>query len=165
VNTVSFQEPARAVADDLKWPAYHESSHVCVAEHFGHYTHFVWIGERDGGHKLDTRWRADCGKSEREFRIEEIIIYQAGRAALDHLHGCKHTYPDWHESADHKLSWKRALWLSDNDDEAAELLIRWCERRAQILVENCWPEIRAVVTELLKRKKLTGDQIRKILGE
>jgi hypothetical protein len=150
--------------DDWEWPAHHEAGHIVVAEHFLHRTDFAWIGERDGQHSLDTKWRAEYG-SEEKFRLEEIIILQAGRAALDHLCRRKHHYDDWQNSHDYKHSLSRALWLSDNDEAGALLLIQWAARRAECLVEKFWPQIQAVAFGLLEREpmRLTGDEAREII--
>ena len=150
-------------AADYEWPAFHEAAHcVVAAAHFGHRINFVWIGKRAGKTNLDI-YRASYG-NERQYRLEEIIIYEAGRAAVDHLSGYKHEYADWEQSDDHKLSWPRAMWLSGDDEEAAQLLIQWAARRAECLVEKLWPQIHKLAFALLEQEKLSGEQIREVLS-
>ncbi len=149
----------------MRWPAFHEAAHCSVgAGYFGHRIKTVWIGKRDGGYSPDTEWRPEYGVSEREFRLQEIIILQAGRAALDHLNNCKHYYDDWEAGNDHKLSWKRALWLSDGDEVAAGHLLAYAMRRAELLVDKLWPQIYKLAFTLLEHLKLDAEQIEKTLA-
>ena len=65
----------------------------------------------------------------RQYRLSEIIVLQAGRAAVDRLCKRKLPYADWEAGSDHKLALKRAMWLS-NDDEQGRTAITSMGRRA-----------------------------------
>lgn len=161
----SFFEILSAVTEvdkELESPAFHEAGHVAVADYFGHYVEEVWIAERDGCY-TPAKWTPECSVREREFRLQQIIALQAGRAAIDHLHGCEHEWPNWDESADRRASWKLALWLSDGDQVAAEHLLRYAARRAELLVEKLWPRIEKLACALLQKQKFTGPEIIQIL--
>jgi hypothetical protein len=144
--------------------AIHEAAHCAVADYYGHETGHVWANECDGRHGLNPHgWHREYG-SERGFRLEEILIYQAGRAAEDHLNG-KQNYDDWENSIDHKESWRRALWLSADDEECARLLLQWAARRAELLVRRLWSRIQAIASALCEHGKLSGESVKRIIDE
>jgi hypothetical protein len=69
----------------------------------------------------------------------------------------------WPESVEHHRSWKRALWLSDNDEVGAELLLQWAAGRAQRLVEKLWPQIHRLAFALLEKERLSGGEINQVI--
>lgn len=144
--------------------AYHESGHCVTAAYLKCQTKGAWIGECDGGYHHDTEWRARNDLEHRQYRLNEIIIFQAGRAAVDRLSGCKQSYPDWETSNDHKLSLKRAMWLSGDDEQCAGLLLQWAARRAECLVTELWDEVQKLAFALLEHEKLSADQIKETLA-
>jgi hypothetical protein len=95
--------------------------------------------------------------------LEETIIHLAGRAALDHLNRRKQRCDDWEQCTDGRESLKRAMFLSGDDEQAAELLLQWAARRAECLVAKLWPQIHAVAFGLLEHERLNGDQVREIV--
>jgi hypothetical protein len=65
----------------------------------------------------------------------------AGKAAIDKWYGWKAQSDDaWKASKDHAEAFAAALQLSDNDADAAELLVKWAERRANVVVEQQWAQ-------------------------
>jgi hypothetical protein len=54
--------------------------------------------------------------------------------------------------------------LNDGDSQGAEWLIKWLDRRAQLLVEKQWPQVHKLAFGLLEHEKLTGPQVAKILN-
>jgi hypothetical protein len=49
---------------------------------------------------------------------------------------------NWKASKDHAEAFAAALWFSDNDAEAAGLLVKWSECMADVVVEQQSPQIR-----------------------
>jgi len=83
------------------------------------------IGGQDGGYHRDREWRAVNDTERRQYRLSQIIVLQAGRAAVDRLCKRKLPYADWEAGSDHKLALKRAMWLSNDNEQAAQLLLQW----------------------------------------
>ena len=48
--------------------------------------------------------------------------------------------------------------------QTAELLVKWGERRADVLVEEQWPQIHKLAFALLEHEQLNGEQIDKLLA-
>jgi hypothetical protein len=71
---------------------------------------------------------------------------------------------NWRGSDDRKQALTCALKLSDGDTEAAELLVKWGERRAEVMVGRTWPQVHKLAFALLEHGKLSGDQVRDLLG-
>jgi len=71
----------------------------------------------------------------------------------------------WLESKDHSDALAAALRVSDGDNKAAELLVKWGERRADVLVAEQWPQIHKLAFALLERNqgKLNAQEIAKVL--
>ncbi len=153
-----------ADADSYEWPAFHEASHCCLAEYFSQETKEAWIARREGQH-IPAEWRAPSNVADKQRRLNEIIVLMAGRAGVDRLSGRKLEYPDWHESDDYTLALRRAMWLSGDDEQAADLLLQWGARRAELLVERLWHEIHAVAYGLLEHERLTGSHVREIIKQ
>ena len=54
--------------------------------------------------------------------------------------------------------------MNDGDSQGAELLIKWLDRRAQLLVEKQWPQVHKLAFGLLEHEKLTGEQVNVCVG-
>jgi len=56
--------------------------------------------------------------------------------------------------------------VSDNDTKTAELLVKWGERRADVLVEEQWPQIHKLAFALLEHEqgKLDAGEIDEALN-
>ena len=57
-----------------------------------------------------------------------------------------------------------ALSLSDNDAKAAELLVKWAERRAEVIVKRRWKQVHRLAYALLEFDRLTGEQVTRVLN-
>jgi hypothetical protein len=54
--------------------------------------------------------------------------------------------------------------LSEGDEQAAEHLLAYVMRRAELLVENSWPQIHKLAFALLEHERLDGAQVKVILN-
>jgi hypothetical protein len=103
--------------------------------------------------------------AKRETLMELILACCAGKSAMDRWYGWKaKTDENWRASDDYKHARSLALRLNDGDEQGAELLVAWLERRAELLVEKQWPRIHKLAFALLDREKLCGSEINKILN-
>jgi hypothetical protein len=83
---------------------------------------------------------------------------------MNKWYGCKAKSDDnWKASKDHAQAFAAALGFSDNDAEAAELLVAWAERRADVIVDQLWAQIHKLAFALLEHDSLTGAQVKAIL--
>jgi len=48
---------------------------------------------------------------------------------------------NWLGSRERRQALIAVIQLSDGDREAAELLVRWSERRAKAIIEKHWPQV------------------------
>jgi hypothetical protein len=60
-------------------------------------------------------------------------------------------------------AFERCVKLADGDAEAAEYLLAYSLRRAEILVERHWSVIGRVAYGLLCYERLSGEQLREII--
>jgi hypothetical protein len=151
--------------------AWHEAAHCCVGEvAFGHPVQEVAISENGeisgycrpmGG----VMWEYEPeALAKRELLLQYAIRACAGRAAMDKVWGYKPSDDrNWRASKDHAQALECCLTIADGDAEAAEYLLAYSLRRAEILVEKHWGEIGRVAYGLLVHERLTGDQVREIL--
>ena len=107
------------------------------------------IGGQDGGYHRDREWRAVNDTEHRQYRLSEIIVLQAGQAAVDRLCKRKLPYADWEAGSDHKLALKRAMWLSNNDEQGRTAITSMGRRRAEVLVEKRWGQTHKLAFHLL----------------
>jgi hypothetical protein len=83
---------------------------------------------------------------------------------MDKWYGWKAKSGDnWKASKDHAQAFAAALGFSDNDAEAAELLVAWAERRADVIVDQLWAQIHKLAFALLEHDSLTGAQVKAFL--
>jgi ATP-dependent Zn protease len=154
--------------------AFHEAGHAVIHQYFSHPLESVAISESDGHCKTVAQWEEKLSDARinylasREHRIERIMVGCAGKAVMDRLYGYKVKDDTvWRASTDYKQAFKYALQLNDDDSLGAELVMTWLERKTDLLIEKEWPRVHKLAFALLEKHEgeLTGDQIRKILGE
>jgi len=136
--------------------AFHEGSHACLHRYFGHEVQELAI-------RPEQHCKLRVGQEVEG--LDYIIGCCAGKAAVDRWYGYKAKSDDnWRASKDRAQALKAALHLSDGDNEAAELLVWWGERRADILVEQQWGQIHSLAFALLEHDSLTGEAVNAILN-
>lgn len=134
---------------------------------FGHRVKELAISENDGHCMLvdEAEWEYDSvALAEREYLIQNAVCACAGRAANDRTYGYKpNDDRNWRASKDRAQAMQCCLAVADGDEVAAEHLLAYVLRRAEILVERHWSEIGRVAYGLLEHERLTGEQVRGII--
>ena len=134
----------------------------------------IEIPEDTGHCKVPAEWTVEIGRKEmvklarREALEQDIMACMAGRCTMGKLYGYKvEDDENWRASDDYKQTKECALRLrlNDGDSEGAELLIRWLERKTDLLIERLWPQIRKLAFALLEHDQLTGEQVREVLAD
>jgi hypothetical protein len=143
----------KAVISDEELTAHHEAGHCALRNYFGIEIAEVWVNEARG----NTRFRVPAGDI---GLLQNIACSLAGKVAEDRVRGRKGKQ----EHGDYARAFDCALRLSAGDKVAADLLIQWAERRTELLVEKLWKQITALASALLQIKKLTGAEVKEILG-
>jgi hypothetical protein len=151
--------------------AIHEASHVFARHFFHHETGEVVISDNgDSGYCTlaagAKRYFSDDEikqLKQRETHLEQAIGLCAGKYGMAHCNGQKPDY-GWKRSKDRAMALQHCLAYCDGDEAGAELLLAYAMRRAELLVANGWPCISEIASELSEHKKLSGDQINKILA-
>ena len=100
---------------------------------------------------------------QRETHLEQAIGLCAGKYGTAGVNGRKPDY-GWKRSKDRAMALRHCMAYCDGDEVAAEILLQFAMRRAEVLVANGWPCISKVASALLDREKLTGNDITGILG-
>jgi len=96
----------------------------------------------------------------RETLLQRAIACCCGKASVDRWYGYRmQEEPNWKASDDHAQAFSCALQLSDGDHTAAEFLVSYAMRMAELLVEKNWSQISRLSFELLERNKLSGPEI------
>src|SRR6266496_2914171 len=154
------------MTDEIR--AFHESGHACAHHHFSHPVSEVAIGGDDGGYCAFARgakryFSDDETKAlkQREAHLEQAITCCAGKYAVAALNGRRADY-GWKRSEDRAQALRYCLAYCDGDEVAAELLLAYAMRRAELLVEKRWPQIHKLAFGLLEHEKLTGEQVKQI---
>jgi hypothetical protein len=86
----------------------------------------------------------------------------AAKCVTQHLRGCVDE-EDWRASSDYVNASRLALEINDGDQQGAELLMAWLERRTDVLVSAQWPQVSKLAFALLEHDSLTGAQVKAIL--
>ena len=132
----------------------HEAGHITAHHYYNHKLGVVEISDSSGS----------CTLPEQEVDTLSLIVCAcAGKAAINRLHRRRNSH-NWRQSDDFKLAFKGALRLSEGDLEAGELLVKWAERKAGVLIEKNWKQVLLVTRALLSKGKLSGEELNKALG-
>jgi len=84
-----------------------------------------------------------------------IVACCSGKAATDRWYGWKAASEEnWLKSRDQREAFRVALQLSGGDALCAGMLMRWAEKRAEILVADHWNQLSDAAHTLLERGKL-----------
>jgi hypothetical protein len=144
--------------------AYHEAGHCCAHHFFQHPVESIEIRQNEGQCVLPREWEEEfdrkrlMGVMQRESWSQYIVCLLAGRAAVAHWHGSKPQSDEaWPTSSDYKDAHKYALDLNDGDSKGATLLLKWLERKAELLVEVEWSRISCLAAALLEHNKIEGN--------
>jgi len=130
--------------------AFHEAAHIVT---------FIYLGE------LDTSVTVEIGNDYgvvRMFRPGNEFKLLIGICA-GHCGEEKTPMETWRHSSDYGEALKVAMKVSGDDKQAAHLLMLWAQRRAEMIVEKCWPEIYALAFKLLE--SVTQDGIARLSGK
>ncbi len=92
----------------------------------------------------------------REFRLASIVSACAARRA-------KSGDVEWFASTDRSQALEHALALSENDEQAAELLLEWGERTADVLVARHQSKVEKLRQILSERGRPSGAEVREII--
>jgi hypothetical protein len=126
--------------------AYHELGHMIAHHFFGHKVDSVEVSDNFGATRLPNQTVSAYGY---------IVALCAGKAAVDRWYGWKAKNDEaWRASDDHKKAYEAALQVSEGDAAAATHLVKWGERRAELIIERYWEKFPAVVEALVERGKL-----------
>src|SRR4029453_5166043 len=90
------------------------------------------------------------------------ITLPAAKCVTQHLRGCVDE-EEWRASSDYVKASRLALEINDGDQQGAELLMAWLERRTDVLVSAQWPQVSKLAFALLEHDSLTGAQVKAIL--
>ena|SRR6266700_4958713 len=135
--------------------ATHEAAHATISHFYGHELAEVEVTEESGQCRLPTQ-KLDA----REY----LIFCCAGRAANCLIGwGDRHKRRAWEASEDYANPFVTAKALSDQDDEAAALLVRYSERRATVLLERNWNAVQRLAYALLNEEKLSGEEVSSLI--
>ena len=128
--------------------AFHEAGHFIAHAFFRHRIESAEVGD-DYGHCTLPAQDVDP--------FDYIIALCAGKAAVDHWYGWKAPgyEENWHKSKDHGMAYRAALKVSGDDHESAALLMKWAERRADIIVKERWSQLEKLAHALVDNGKLT----------
>jgi hypothetical protein len=51
------------------------------------------------------------------------------------------------------------MWPFLRDAQAAELLVKWAERRADAIIEKHWPKVQRLAAAITEKQKFTGNGV------
>ncbi len=161
----------------LESTAYHEAGHAFAAWRLGVRTTALSIvpdGDAKGFHAHRTYFRsldlvflphAYDSSPRAQRRVENMaLVCCAGPAAQRHFNprGFRtyHAEDDWHQAVD-------LLLRKSENTEIVEAYFKLIELRAQNFVAGRWqwPLIECLAEALLKRQRLTGKEVRRVIGE
>ena len=127
--------------------AFHELGHLAAFRYFGYKVDMVEVGDDYGCTQLATPQTIEA--------LHYIIALCSGKAAVDRWYGWKTPTDDnWLKSQDQRRAFRAALQLSSNDPVCARMLMKWAEKRADILIADQWQRIKDTALTLLERGKL-----------
>jgi hypothetical protein len=135
--------------------AYHEAGHCAIHNYFGHDVAELWVDEARG----NCRFRVPNGDI---GLFQTITANFAGKIAEDRARGFSDE-KEWLASGDYAQAFDNALRLSAGDKVAARLLLKWAERRTELLVTKLWARVEELAYALLDRRKLSGCEIQTLL--
>src|SRR5438034_10751420 len=136
---------SRVFDGDGAQAAYHELGHVLAFKAFGYRVSSVEVGEDSGCTVLP----------EQTVNAFDLIVgLCAGKAAVDKWYG----YParddeNWRKSNEYCDAYQVALKVSQNNRQAASLLMQWAERVAGAIIEEHWPEFHEAARALVEHGK------------
>jgi len=135
---------------------YHEAGHSIAHQFFGHK-----IIEVKTGSDAEAGCRVAPQKVE---ALDFIVACCGGKAAVDQLYRAKATTDkNWQASKDHADAFRVALHVSDGDAQAAELLVKWGERMADVVCLRLWPQIHKLAFALLEHGSLSGEHVKQLI--
>jgi len=158
----------RAEVTELEGTAYHEAGHAVLKCAYGVALRHATIIRDDEsevlGHvayTISPSFHPDYDTSSRtRSRAEALIMSSmAGRIAEQRSTGIENL-----EGAEHDIHWEVGFASRmTGSSEEAELYLAWLEHRTRRGVEHRWWAIEAVAAELLKRRKLSAKQVRRVI--
>ena len=70
---------------------------------------------------------------------------------------------EWRTRSDYVHALEFALELNGGDQQGAELMLAWLERKTDILITELWPQINELTYALLNKGRLSGREVIEIL--
>ena len=148
---------------DYEATCYEEISHAVIHHHFRR--EIEEVVATDGGRSYcqlaSESGFNDAELKERESLSRSIMASLAAKWTARKLGG----YDDakWRASSDYVKASRWALRLNNGDQQGAELLMSWLERKTELLIEQQWREINAATHVLLNTGRLSGAQVHDII--
>ena len=153
-----------SAVDDHELRAYHEAGHACADWWHRLPIEFVSIQGGKGLTRLTGRKKItqeEVGEIvTRDFDIERIVCLLAG----GHAERQFFSESDGGGRNDQAEALKIALTLNDGDEKGAQLLLAWCDHRAESFVKSEREQIHKLAFGLLEHDRLSGEQVRHLLG-
>lgn len=152
-----------------RWAAYHEAGHAVAALKIKGLRALERISidevekeESNAGGFYSKSLLRDADPRSRNhrnrIRVEkEIMVAMAGGLAQERKLGSTRVRD--HSRSDMEYAVELALYSNDDKPEAMAFL-ESLSIRAESLVESSWPMIEALAAELLKRRRMTGKELR-----
>jgi ATP-dependent Zn protease len=149
--------------------AYHEAGHAVAAFYLHRKIRSVTICSDEGysgNVRVRGRRRIEGTFDDSTDKVfNDILILYAGQLAQNRF--APRSLRRWHVQTGHSSLLDHDqivdLALTQTDEAGVPLLLKFLKHQAENLVECRWDDIRAVAEALLKRKTLSGDEVRKII--
>jgi hypothetical protein len=137
---------------------YHEAGHAFMRRRLGYEVAFAQISEN----RSECFVRAKQGTGGLKCDLDGLICACSGYAAESIAGVCDEA--ERLSSKDYTRGLQIAKRLSGDDDQAAELLMDWARRMAEVILSAHREKVERLSHALLTRRRITGDEIRELLG-
>jgi hypothetical protein len=145
--------------------AFEEASHAVIHHHFRReIAEVVATNEGSGGYCQLTGGESAFNLTElrrHESLCRSIMAKLAAKCVAQRLR-C-YDEAEWKGSADFVKATRFALELNGGDQQGAELLLAWLQRKTELLISELWPQVSKLAYALLDKQKLSGCEVREII--
>lgn len=137
---------SRVYDGDLASQAYHELGHAYGFRFYGYKVDSIEIGDGFGCTVLPKQ-------TVNAFHY--VVALHCGRAAINKWYGWQSRNDEgWLKSSDHARAYRAALKVSGDDHENAGMLMRWAEKRAEVLIGNVFHCFHEAARTIVERRKV-----------